>query len=138
MNKSKMSVILLSIGLLASACTFSEGNRAMTVSVKKLVEPDLFGVLSNANQEILFYKNSKEIEGEYLVLASVEIQNVSDDESSEIWIEKLKQESKEVGGNGVLFIKEDESEGDLATHKIKAMVVYALDRMPKPAHLASL
>ncbi len=139
MNKSKMSVLLLSIGLLASACTHSAADRTMTIYVKTLVQPDVFSVLPTSDQEVLYYKNANEIEGEYLELASVDIQNINEDYSSEMWIEKLKEESKEIGGNGVLLIKKiSDTEDGLETYKIKAMAVYALDRMPKAAHLASL
>lgn len=137
--KKTMSVLLLSIGLLFTACSTRQVERSMTTYVKDLVQPDVFSVLPQSGQEMLVYQNSAEIEGEYFELASVEIQKISDEDSSERMIEKLVEETKGLGGNGVLLIEKTSSkDGNLITQQMKAIAVFTLDRMPYTEPIVSL
>ncbi|MGN8225469.1 hypothetical protein [Gracilimonas sp. BCB1] len=130
MRKVNTVLILVIMGMMTAACTTSV-TRSTTTHVKDLVQSDVFGVLPAYDKEIIVYYSADEVEGEYIELATVQIQETAGESSTENMIEMLKMEAKELGGNGVILIdnKADETSGSV-TKKVKAIAVYALDIIP--------
>ncbi|HBX66068.1 MAG: hypothetical protein CL670_01055 [Balneola sp.] len=138
MEKLKIVLALLIIGVITSACS-SSTHQSTNTHIKDLVQSDVFGVLPETEMDIMVYNNSSEIEGEYFELATVEIKETGDDSSSEEVIEMLKKEAKDLGGNGVLLLEQKENEnGKAITKEIKAIAVYALDRVHVGTQIVSL
>ncbi len=137
MKKINTLIILFVFGIAITSCN-SPTNHS-TTHVKELVQSDVFEVLPDKTHEILVYHNAEEIEGEYLELAKVEIQEISDDNSTEKIIEKLKKETKELGGNGILLVENvTNKESGMTMRKMEAIAVYVLDLMPKDHQLVKL
>ncbi|WP_421773300.1 hypothetical protein [Gracilimonas sp.] len=134
MRKVNAVLILVIMGMMTAACTTSV-TRSTTTHVKDLVQSDLFGVLPAYDKEIIVYNSPDEVEGEYIELATVQIQETAGESSTENMIEMLKMEAKELGGNGVILIdnKADEIAGSV-TKEVKAIAVYALDIIPSEAN----
>ncbi|MEQ8524287.1 hypothetical protein [Gracilimonas sp.] len=130
MKKINAVLILVIIGMMTAACSTSV-NKSTTTHVKDLVQSDVFGVLPEAGQEIVVYNNPEEIEGEYLELATVNIQETAQKSSTENMMEMLKKEAKNLGGNGVILVESKTNEkGSAVTKEVKAIAVFALDKMP--------
>jgi hypothetical protein len=139
MNKLKTVLVLVGIGMMMTACGNSSVNESTTTHVKDLVQSDVFGVLPDGEIEMLVYNNSEEIEGEYLELATVEIQSTKQTNSFDEVVEMLKKEAKTLGGNGILLIEQNNQEDAQAvTQEVKAIAIYALDRVPTEKQLVSL
>lgn len=139
MNKVKAVLILLVIGMMTTACSTTV-NKTTTTHVKDLVQSDVFGVLPESNQEIMIYNNPEEIGGEYLELATVKIQETARENSTQQqMMEMLKKEAKELGGNGLILIESSSNEkGSTITKEVKAIAVYALDKIPAESQLVLL
>jgi hypothetical protein len=130
MNKVNAVLILVIIGMMTAACSTSV-TRSTTTHVKDLVQSDVFEVLPAHGQEIIVYNSPDEVEGEYLELATVQIQETAEESSSENMIEMLKIEAKNLGGNAVILV-ENKTDGAsrMVTKEVKAIAVYALDKIP--------
>jgi|GEM_PF-1549775 hypothetical protein len=138
MEKLKVVLSVLIIGVIISACS-SPTHQSTNTHIKDLVQSDVFGVLPETEMDILVYNNSSEIEGEYFELATVEIKETSVGNSIEEVIEMLKKEAKELGGNGILLLEQTENEnGTAITKEVKAIAVFALDRVHVGTQLVSL
>ena len=138
MKTMKVITAVLLGGALLTACN-NPAIQSTTTHVKDLVESDVFEVLPQHSLEVLVYNNVKEIEGEYLTLASVDIKEISNDWSEETLLDNLKMETKEMGGNGILILKKTSlEEGEMITKEWTAIAVYALDRIPLSDQYVSL
>lgn len=138
MNKMITTIILFATILMMTACNTSV-NKSTTTHVKDLAQSDVFGVLPEYNLEVIVYHNPEEIEGEYLELAKVEIQETSHENSTTDVLERLKTEAKNLGGNGILLTESEVSEeGKNKTHTIKGIAVYALGRIPEESPIVAL
>lgn len=130
MKKVNAVLILVIIGMMTAACGTSV-SKSTTTHVKDLVQSDVFGVLPEAGQEIIVYNSPEEIEGEYLELATVKIKEIARENSTQDMMEMLKKEAMDLGGNGVLLIESKTDEkGSTITKEVKAIAVYALDKIP--------
>lgn len=130
MRKVNAVLILVIIGMMTAACSTSI-TKSTTTHVKDLVQSDVFGVLPTHSQEIIVYNSPDEVEGEYLELATVQIQETAGESSTESMIEMLKIEAKNLGGNGVILIENKTGDRSASvTKEVKAIAVYALDKIP--------
>lgn len=123
---------LLILVTFVSACSTVYVTSNSNTRVKQLVEADVFEVLPKVDGEIAIYNSTFEIEGEYLELATVEIEDEnSRDQPSQIF-EHLMRETKLLGGNGILLIKNDREEmvGTIS-EQIHALAIFELDRVPQ-------
>ncbi len=138
MNKLINKIILFTTIILISACNTPVNNSTKT-HVKDLAESDLFGVLPEYDLEVVVYNKPDEIEGEYLELAKVEIEETSEANTMTDVLERLKTEAKNLGGNGILLTESKVSEkGEMKTLTIKAIAVYALERIPGESPIVAL
>ena len=138
MKKVNAVLILIIIGMMTAACSTTV-NKSTTTHVKDLVQSDVFGVLPESGQEIKVYNNPEEIEGEYLELATVKIQETAQENSTEGMIEMLKSETKNLGGNGVILVERKvDNKGSTVTKELKAIAVYALAKIPSENQLVLL
>ncbi|MEX0845995.1 MAG: hypothetical protein WD022_11980 [Balneolaceae bacterium] len=138
MNKVPKIIILFVVGMITISCS-NPVNQYTTTHVKELAQSDLFGVLPESGQPVLVYENANEINGEYLELATVRIQEVSDENCADKITEQLKKEAKDLGGNGILLINKTKNEdGNKITQEMKAIAVYVFDQLPVNDQLAIL
>ena len=129
---------LIGFGMLMAACSTSV-NKSTTTHVKDLAQSDVFGVLPEADEEVMIYNTPEEIGGEYLELATVNIQEINAEKNSDSMMEMLKKEAKELGGNGILLIKSSTNEkGRAVTKEVKAIAVYTLEEIPSEEQIVML
>lgn len=138
MNRINIIIILFTTFFTISACN-SPANKSTSTHVKDLVQSDVFGVLPEFNHEILVYNNPGEIEGEYLELAKVEIRETNNENTEEEILTLLKKEAKDLGGNGILILEKNHfKERNTKTHEVKAIAIYALDRIKAESPIVAL
>lgn len=133
MKKVQVIIMCVVTGLLISACN-APVNYSTKTYVKDLVETDVYEAIANpAETEVVrLFDNSGEIEGEYLELAQLEVEEVSDHDSTEHILDILKSEARKVGANGVLIVKSTSNiKGGVTTQNWAAIAVYTFEEMPE-------
>ncbi len=134
MRKVNAVLIIVIMGMMTASCTPSV-SKSTTTHVKDLVQSDVFGVLPAYNQEIIVYNSPSDVEGEYFELATVQILETAGESSMDNMIEMLKIEAKNLGGNGVILVgNKTEGTSNLLTKEVKAIAVYALDKIPSESN----
>jgi hypothetical protein len=138
MKRVQMITLLMIAGLFITACN-SPVNHSTKTYVKELAENDVFETLSEDSSEVLVYENEKEIEGEYLVLATLNIHQENGDDSLTEVVQDLKNETMLLGGNGILILEKSMKKNESGFIKdMKAIAVYTLDKKEAGKELAAL
>lgn len=137
MNKVKL-LTLFGLGILMTACSTSVDN-STTTHVKDLAQSDVFGVLPDSGPEVLVFQNNEDVIGEYLELATVRIQKTDHDKSLESMMEMLKDEARELGGNGVILVENSSNnKGSTVIKEVVAIAIYTLGEIPENDQLVLL
>ena len=124
-----LSLTLIAVFIL-SGCVQTV-QQSSTMYVRDLVQSDVFEVLPENNSDIAIFEYTEDIQGEYLELATVQIEELASNFDREDLVSKLKQEAYILGGNAVLIVEEKQrKEGKITKTMLKGIAIFALDAIP--------
>lgn len=139
MEKIKWIPLLLVVCLLTGCNTSQSVNSEYFTHVKDMVQADVFDVLPESTDNIVVYNSTDEIAGEYIELASVEMQEINNHKKNKEMMSRLIEEAIDLGSNGILVLSSTKTEKDGTTkEEMKAIAIYDLDRAPVINPLAKM